>query len=76
MKDSERLVWAAAFAQAMRDFERKGVDGVEIISIAIGSAFIAVIAFRRASEKACDPKWSEEGKAAWAMLKDMAGMNN
>jgi hypothetical protein len=73
VKDGERLVWAAAFAQAMNGLSEDADDATiaGTVGTAIGRAHIAVKALRKISE--ISPKTASE---PWAMLRDMAEITN
>jgi len=74
MKDGERLVWAAAFAQAISAFAFADPnEAVEQMGTAAAKAYGAVVALRKAAEVFETFGAKHEG---WAMLRDMAGLSH
>ena len=75
MKDGERLVWAAAFAQGMAgiNYDDQEAAGRQT-GVAALNAYAAVMAMRSLADGF--DRHPTRDKPAWVMLRDMAGLTH
>ena len=74
MKDGERLVWAAAFAQSVAGVNFDDQDAaMEQMWMAAAKAYGAVVVLRKTAAVCPISSVNHEG---WAMLRDMAGLSH